>query len=102
MKSKSTDQTAPPPNMFHAIVRGKVQGVGFRVFVREAALRMGCTGWVRNLDDGSVEVSAESDEMTLTELLTEISKGPPWAHVQAVDITWDHRPPEGERFRILR
>lgn len=101
MSHQATDRTAAP-NMFHAIVRGRVQGVGFRVFVREAALRLGCTGWVRNLPDGTVEMHAESDEMTLTELLTEVSKGPPWAHVETVDITWESRAPEGERFRILR
>ncbi len=97
---RHTEKAAP--NALHAIVRGKVQGVGFRVFVRDAALGMGCNGWVRNLADGSVEVHAEADEMTLTELLTEISKGPPWGHVSGVDIEWKTCEPTAERFRIVR
>ncbi len=97
---KRTDQAAH--NVLHAVVTGKVQGVGFRVFVREAAQRLGCKGWVRNLSDGSVELHAEADELTLTELLTEVSKGPPWAHVADVDIRWEKAEPKEERFRILR
>ena len=45
----------------HVVVRGRVQGVGFRWFVREAARALGLAGWVRNRPDGSVEVAAEGD-----------------------------------------
>lgn len=92
-------------NVLHAVVYGKVQGVGFRVFVRQAALDLGCNGWVKNLKNGCVEVHAEADsELTLTELLTELYKGPPWSHVADIDVDWrneDHEF-EGESFRILR
>jgi acylphosphatase len=89
-------------NTLHAIVKGNVQGVGFRVFTRAAALRHNCTGWVRNLDDGSVEVYAEGDELDLTELLTELYQGPPWAHVSDIDMKWESRERRYESFTIER
>lgn len=90
------------PNCFHAIVKGRVQGVGYRVFTREAAVRLNCTGWVRNRNDGTVEVYAEGDELTLTDFLTELHKGPPWGHVEDIDIEWKCSGQEEDRFRILR
>lgn len=89
-------------NVFHALVRGKVQGVGFRVFTRAAALRHRCTGWVRNLADGRVEVYAEGTELALTELLTEIHKGPPWGHVADIEVEWFHRDATHDNFVITR
>ena len=72
------------------------------MFTRDAASEMGCNGWVRNLPDGRGEVYAEADETTLTEFLTKLSQGPPWAHVADIDITW--KKPEEPRsgFKILR
>ena len=93
----------PLHNAFHAYVRGKVQGVGFRVFTRDAAMRLGAKGWVRNIENGRVEVYAEADELTLTEFLTELYKGPPWSHVADIEITWKHVEVSAEeKFRILR
>ncbi len=74
----------------HAVVRGKVQMVGFRQFVIERARRLGLTGWVRNGDDGrSVEVVAEGERKELEELLRLLHRGPRLAVVQAVDVSWD-------------
>ncbi len=89
-------------NTLHAIIKGHVQGVGFRVFTRGAALRHGCTGWVKNLDDGRVEVFAQGDELDLTELLTELYKGPPWAHVSDIDMHWEAREQAFSSFTIER
>ncbi|MCB2155505.1 acylphosphatase [bacterium] len=86
----------------HVIVRGRVQGVGFRVFVLQAARRHGCTGWVRNEYDGSVEVHAEGSEQMLDELLTEINKGPVLSHVDDMDVEWLTSDHEFDRFRIVR
>lgn len=91
-----------PHNTLHVIVRGRVQGVGFRVHTRAAAQRHGCKGWVRNLPDGRVEVYAQADEDALTELLTEISQGPPWSHVAHIDAQWDTCEVEYQDFRIRR
>ena len=68
-----------------ALVRGRVQGVGFRWFVRERARELGVHGWVRNLDDGSVEVEAEGDEASLDRLRRVLLEGPPGARVSAVE-----------------
>ena len=53
----------------HAIIEGRVQGVGFRAFVIDKATDLGVTGWVRNSWGGSVEIMAEDDRPTLEKLL---------------------------------
>jgi len=72
-----------------ALVRGRVQGVGFRFFVEAQASALGLTGFVRNLSNGSaVEVVAEGPMATLETLLAELRKGPPLAYVERVDVSW--------------
>ena len=66
-------------------VRGRVQGVGFRYFVEHSANGLGLTGWVRNLDDGDVEVYAAGNANQLSELAGLLRKGPRWAEVRAVE-----------------
>jgi len=66
-------------------VRGRVQGVGFRYFVEQAAKEFGMRGWVRNDDDGSVEVHAEGTAAQLSELAGLLWKGPRWAEVRGVE-----------------
>lgn len=66
------------------IVSGKVQGVFFRASTRERALRLGITGHVRNLDDGSVEVVASGGETAVMELDAWLHHGPPAARVESV------------------
>jgi acylphosphatase len=66
-------------------VRGRVQGVGFRYFVEQSAKALGVRGWVRNDDDGSVEVYAEGTLVQLSELSGLLRKGPRWAEVRGVD-----------------
>jgi acylphosphatase len=66
-------------------VRGQVQGVGFRYFVQQAANAIGVRGWVRNVDDGSVEVYAAGNSSQLSELAGLLGKGPRWAEVRGVD-----------------
>ena len=64
---------------------GRVQGVGFRWFVVQAARRVGLRGEVRNLPDGSVEVLAQGDREKLTVLERELRNGPPASIVERVD-----------------
>lgn len=66
-------------------VRGRVQAVGFRYFVDQAARALGVRGWVRNDDDGSVEVYAVGTPAQLSELAGYLWKGPRWAEVRGVD-----------------
>ena len=69
-----------------AVVVGRVQGVGFREFVRREAVARGLTGWVRNSDDGQrVEFVAEGDEAALADLLEAVRVGPRFAKVETVD-----------------
>jgi len=67
------------------LVRGRVQGVGFRWFVVRLAERLDLAGLVRNLPDGSVEVVAEGTGEALVELEEGLSRGPRMAQVTSVD-----------------
>jgi len=67
------------------IVRGLVQGVGFRWFVGREADRLGLRGFVRNLSDGTVEVVSQGAEAALDALERHISRGPSHARVDAVE-----------------
>ena len=66
------------------IIQGQVQGVGFRASCSRRALGMGLKGWVRNLQDGSVEVQAEGPPIALAELRAWCEKGPLGAQVRGV------------------
>lgn len=83
-----------------AIVRGEVQGVGFRFHTQATANRLGAAGFVRNLRDGSVEVEVEADERTVERMIDWLKSGPTWANVASVDVA--DREPTGDRtFSIL-
>ena len=87
----------------HVVVRGRVQGVGFRWFVREAARRRNLAGWVRNLQDGGVEIAAEGPEREVGAFRSDVARGPDGASVAMVDEVSEadsgelHRP-----FSIIR
>ena len=67
------------------IVRGRVQGVGFRYFAQRAAAGLGLTGYARNLDDGRVEVYAAGPQEKLSQLGGLLYRGPRWADVRGVE-----------------
>jgi acylphosphatase len=71
-----------------ATVVGRVQGVGFRWFVLEAARRLGLSGWVANEADGSVRCVAEGSRPVLEELLRELATGPLNGRVDRVVPRW--------------
>jgi acylphosphatase len=72
-----------------ALVRGRVQGVGFRYFVLEHAAALSLTGFVRNLSDGrTVEVIAEGPPDRLEMLVKFLERGAPLSYVERVDTTW--------------
>jgi acylphosphatase len=86
----------------HLLVQGRVQGVGFRWFVRERARRWGLTGWVRNNPDGSVELAARGDETGLAGIRRDVAAGPRGAEVDAVtDLPTDGSASE-DPFTIRR
>ena len=70
--------------MIHLVVGGRVQGVGYRWFIREAARRLALGGWVRNREDGTVEIAASGETRALQALVDAARRGPPGAHVASV------------------
>jgi acylphosphatase len=68
------------------IIGGRVQGVGFRYFTREAAARESVTGWVRNLPDGRVEAHVEGESDAVTRVERAIRQGPRGARVDEVEV----------------
>ena len=76
-----------PPERLEAVVRGRVQGVGFRYFVVRRARTLGLTGWVANEGDGSVRCVAEGSPADLDRLLEVLRQGPPGSRVDRVDAT---------------
>jgi acylphosphatase len=72
----------------HAVVRGRVQGVGFRYFVIQKALSLGLRGYTRNTSDGSVEVLAQGPRPALENLLALLRRGPSAADVREVEVRW--------------
>ncbi|TFD35331.1 acylphosphatase [Cryobacterium sp. TMT1-62] len=76
------------------VVRGVVQGVGFRYYTQTEARRLGLAGHVRNRGDGAVEVELEGDAATVWVMLSWLQHGPPSARVEAVEVTTI--PPLGE------
>lgn len=81
----------------HVEVRGAVQGVGFRWFVRESARALDLAGWVRNRADGCVELAAEGSDAALVRLLARVERGPAGAEVESV-----RRLPAGELTSLPR
>jgi acylphosphatase len=67
------------------LIRGAVQGVGFRWFVSREAHRLGLRGWVTNLPDGAVEVVADGPAPALAELQRTLARGPSTAQVSDVE-----------------
>lgn len=87
----------------HAIVRGRVQGVFFRAFVRRHAMALGLTGYVRNLAQSrAVEVEAEGERSQLEELLKRLHQGPPRARVEKVEVTWGDYTGNFSDFKIRK
>lgn len=91
----------------HVRVRGRVQGVGFRMFVEDAAALHGVEGWVRNRRDGSVEAVFAGEPEVVRAVVEACRRGPRGAWVEALDESegsgalLGQRHP-GERFSVLR
>jgi acylphosphatase len=70
--------------VIHFLIQGRVQGVGFRWFVQREASEIGLHGWVRNTEDGDVEVVAAGDAEDLAELRASLKRGPRGSRVDRV------------------
>ena len=76
------------------MVKGRVQGVGYRWFARQVARELGVKGFVRNLPNGDVEVVAQGEEEVLNLLIRELNRGPAFAHVVDMEIKELDLPPD--------
>ncbi len=86
----------------HAVVRGSVQGVGFRATTFDEARRLGLAGWVRNRVDGTVEVLAEGAEAKLNLFLAYLRRGPRGAHVAGLVEDWSEEQGAPIPFQVRR
>ncbi len=84
----------------HGLVKGDVQGVGFRFFMIRRAQALGLSGWVRNRDDGTVEFVAEGSRLELEQLERAAREGPRMARITAVEANWSSATGDLERFDI--
>jgi acylphosphatase len=90
-----------PIMRLEATVTGRVQAVGFRVFVASRAEALGLTGWVKNGSDGSVQCAAEGRRADLETLLAALEVGPAGARVDSVRRTWSATTGSFDRFAIV-
>jgi acylphosphatase len=84
------------------IVKGLVQGVNFRFHTQQTAERLGVTGWVMNLPDGSVSGCFEGDEENVTALVDWCRRGPDWSRVDDIIVQREEWQGEFAGFRIIR
>lgn len=73
----------------HVFIEGRVQGVFYRAFTRDLAMRLGLRGWVRNLRDGRVEAVFEGKRELVEEAIKQCSMGPPGAWVRNIETKWE-------------
>lgn len=90
----------------HVVIRGRVQGVGYRMWTEHLAERLGLEGWVRNRRDGSVEAVFAGAEQAVTAAIESCRSGPRGAQVDTIDVDEGDagllQPREGARFAVLR
>jgi acylphosphatase len=83
-------------------ISGRVQGVFFRASTVSQAQHLGLTGWVRNREDGSVELVVEGARAEVDQLLEWCRRGPPGAQVKRVDVEWQSFQNEFRQFSVRR
>ena len=82
------------------LVKGHVQGVFFRAFVKDRATQLGLKGYIKNLDNSIVEVVAEGHEAKLKELIETCKKGPIGSYIEEVRVNTEQYTGEFNQFRI--
>ena len=85
----------------HIFIKGFVQGIGFRGFVRSHGRKLGLTGWVQNDPDGRVEVLAQGPKDKLQILINLCEKGPFLSEVKSVEVSWQEKEENFASFEIL-
>jgi len=85
----------------HVYISGRVQGVFFRAWTEDEAVKRGLTGWVRNLADGRVEALFEGDREAVEDMVKACWRGPHGAKVTNVEVRWEPFKGEFKDFRIV-
>ena len=75
-------------NAAHLFISGIVQGVGFRVYIQNQARRNQIQGWIKNLNDGKVEVLLVGTQENVLEMIKLCKRGSPWSKVSDVQVNW--------------
>jgi acylphosphatase len=86
----------------HVWITGRVQGVFFRAYARDAAHRIGITGWVRNLLDGRVEAVFEGDAERVEQMIAWCHEGSPMGRVDSVEVVQETYTGEFYKLTITR
>jgi len=86
----------------HILIKGRVQGIFFRVFVKEQAQALGLTGWVRNAPDGRVEAIFSGEKEKIEEMIEKCRQGPPLARVEEIEVSWSKPKEFFPSFEIRR
>lgn len=84
----------------HVVIRGRVQGVFFRASAQREARQLGLTGWIKNRNDGSVEMVVEGEEDQVKDFLAWAQHGPSTARIDKVETKWRSYTGEFSDFRI--
>lgn len=87
--------------MCHIFITGFVQGVGFRQFIKRQAIKVGLTGWVRNLPDNRVEAVFRGSKERIEKIISICKKGPFLSEVKNVEVIWEDINQNFEGFEIV-
>lgn len=86
----------------HILISGRVQGVLFRANTRRVAKKLGLVGFIRNLDNGRVEIVAEGSQEKLKGLIDYCKRGPIFARVENIEVEYKEATNRFDTFEILR
>lgn len=85
----------------HVFISGFVQGIGFRQWIKNKALSLGLSGWVRNRSDGRVEAVFAGAEEKAKEMISLCRKGPFLSEVKDIEVIWEDINENFESFEIV-
>ncbi|TAN41372.1 MAG: acylphosphatase [Nitrospirae bacterium] len=89
-----------PPTRAHLFIEGRVQGVFYRAFTRNVAVKLGLRGWVRNLPDGRVEAVFSGDRSLIEQAVSECRQGPFGSSVTHIELKWEYLPELPDGFEV--
>ena len=84
----------------HLFIQGRVQGVFYRAFTRNVAVKLGLNGWVKNVYDGRVEAVFEGDRTLIEQAVQHCRVGPPGAYVKDIEVVWEGYSGQEKGFEI--